>query len=130
MKYGYSKTVNRSVEDLEKGVRASLQEVGFGVLTEINVQKAMKEKLGKSFRKYKILGACNPSIAFQALSEETEIGLLLPCNVVVWENDDKTATVAAIDAKVMLTVTGRDDMEEMAWIHWRGIRICLPFHGD
>ncbi|MBT3299507.1 MAG: DUF302 domain-containing protein [Candidatus Marinimicrobia bacterium] len=114
MKYGYSKTVNRSVEDLEKGVRASLQEVGFGVLTEINVQKAMKEKLGKSFRKYKILGACNPSIAFQALSEETEIGLLLPCNVVVWENDDKTATVAAIDAKVMLTVTGRDDMEEMA----------------
>ena len=114
MKYGYSKTVNRSVEDLEKGVRASLQEGGFGVLTEINVQKAMKEKLGKSFRKYKILGACNPSIAFQALSEETEIGLLLPCNVVVWENDDKTATVAAIDAKVMLTVTGRDDMEEMA----------------
>ena len=114
MKYGYSKTVNRSVEDLEKGVRASLQEVGFGVLTEINVQKAMKEKLGKSFRKYKILGACNPSIAFQALSEETEIGLLLPCNVVVWENDGKTATVAAIDAKVMLTVTGRDDMEEMA----------------
>ena len=114
MKYGYSKTVNRSVEDLEKGVRASLQEVSFGVLTEINVQKAMKEKLGKSFRKYKILGACNPSIAFQALSEETEIGLLLPCNVVVWENDDKTATVAAIDAKVMLTVTGRDDMEEMA----------------
>jgi len=114
MKYGYSKTVNRSVEDLEKGVRASLQEVGFGVLTEINVQKAMKEKLGKSFRKYKILGACNPSIAFQALSEETEIGLLLPCNVVVWENDDKTATVAAIDAKVMLTVTGRNDMEEMA----------------
>ena len=89
-------------------------DVGFGVLTDIDVQQAMKERLGESFRPYKILGACNPPIAFKALSEEIEIGLLLPCNVVLWENDDKTVTISAIDTHAMMSVTGRDDMEEMA----------------
>ena len=89
MKYGYSKKVNLSMEVTELNIRKSLMDVGFGVLTEIDVQQAMKEKLGESFRPYKILGACNPPIAFKALSEEIEIGLLLPCNIVLWENDDE-----------------------------------------
>lgn len=114
MKYGYSKTVSLSMEVTESNIRKSLMDVGFGVLTEIDVQNAMKEKLGETFRPYKILGACNPPIAFQALSEEIEIGLLLPCNIVLWENDNQSVTVAAIDAKAMLSVTGRNDMAEMA----------------
>ena len=114
MKYGYSKKVNLSMDSAESNIRKSLMDVGFGVLTDIDVQQAMKERLGESFRPYKILGACNPPIAFKALSEEIEIGLLLPCNVVLWENDDKTVTVAAINAKSMLSVTERKDMAEMA----------------
>ena len=111
MKYGYSKKVNLSMDSAESNIRKSLMDVGFGVLTDIDVQQAMKERLGESFRPYKILGACNPPIAFKALSEEIEIGLLLPCNVVLWENDDKTVTV---DAKSMLSVTERNDLAEMA----------------
>ncbi len=114
MKYGYSKKVNLSMDSAESNIRKSLMDVGFGVLTDIDVQQAMKERLGESFRPYKILGACNPPIAFKALSEEIEIGLLLPCNVVLWENDDKTVTVAAINAKSMLSVTERNDLAEMA----------------
>ena len=114
MKYGYSKKVNLSMEVTELNIRKSLMDVGFGVLTEIDVQQAMKEKLGESFRPYKILGACNPPIAFKALSEEIEIGLLLPYNIVLWENDDETVTVSAINAKSMLSVTGRNDMGEIA----------------
>ena len=102
------------MEVTELNIRKSLMDVGFGVLTEIDVQQAMKEKLGESFRPYKILGACNPPIAFKALSEEIEIGLLLPYNIVLWENDDETVTVSAINAKSMLSVTGRNDMGEIA----------------
>lgn len=102
------------MDSAESNIRKSLMDVGFGVLTDIDVQQAMKERLGESFRPYKILGACNPPIAFKALSEEIEIGLLLPCNVVLWENDDKTVTVAAINAKSMLSVTERNDLAEMA----------------
>jgi uncharacterized protein (DUF302 family) len=95
-------------------VRATLQSQGFGILTEIDVKSTFKKKLNIDFKPYKILGACNPNIAFQALSEELEIGLLLPCNVVIWGNDDDTVTVSAIDAKKMLSVTGRDDLEELS----------------
>lgn len=114
MKYGYAKSIDLSMEEAELKIRESLSDVGFGVLTEIDVQKAMKEKLGKSFREYKILGACNPPIAYQALTEEIEIGLLLPCNIVLWGNEDHSTTIAAIDAKAMLSVTGRNDLAEMA----------------
>jgi len=97
-------------EDVNNAVRESLKEKGFGILTEINVKDALKEKLNVDFRRYLILGACNPPFAHQALSAELEIGLLLPCNVVIWENDDKSTTVAAIDASQMLSITGRDDL--------------------
>lgn len=110
MKYGYKKTLSMGFEDVNNAVRESLKEKGFGILTEINVKDAFKEKLGVDFRRYLILGACNPPFAHQALSAELEIGLLLPCNVVIWENDDNSTTVAAIDASQMLSITGRDDL--------------------
>jgi len=74
----------------------------------------MKEKLGVDFRRYRILGACHPPTAYQALTEELEIGLLLPCNITLWENDDHSVTLSAINAKEMLSVTGRDDLDELA----------------
>jgi uncharacterized protein (DUF302 family) len=114
MKYGYERNLKMGMDAAEEKVRATLQSQGFGILTEIDVKSTFKKKLNIDFKPYKILGACNPNIAFQALSEELEIGLLLPCNVVIWGNDDDTVTVSAIDAKKMLSVTGRDDLEELS----------------
>jgi uncharacterized protein (DUF302 family) len=74
-----------------------LKDEGFGVLTEIDVKETMKQKLGADFRKYKILGACNPKLAHQVLSTDLEVGTMLPCNVVVYEDDDGKAVVLAID---------------------------------
>ncbi len=114
MDYGYQRTLNKSFDEVDTKIRKTLQEQGFGVLTEIAVNETLKKKLNEDFRPYKILGACHPPTAFQALSEELEIGLLLPCNVTIWENDDGTVTLSAINAKKMLSVTGRDDLNELA----------------
>jgi len=114
MDYGYQRIIDKSFDEVENGIRESLQEQGFGVLTEIAVNETLKKKLNEDFRRYKILGACHPPTAFQALSEELEIGLLLPCNVTLWENDDKTVTLSAINAFKMLSVTGRNDLDELA----------------
>jgi uncharacterized protein (DUF302 family) len=114
MKYGYERNVKMGMEEAEGKVRATLQSQGFGVLTEIDVKTTFKEKLNIDFKPYKILGACNPNIAYKALTEEPEIGLLLPCNIVIWENEDGSVTVSAIDARKMLSVTGRDDLEELS----------------
>ena len=114
MDYGYQRIIDKSFEDVETGIRISHQEQGFGVLTEIVVNEILKKKLNVDFRRYKILGACHPPTAFKALSSELEIGLLLPCNVTLWENDDNTVTLSAINAFKMLSVTGRDDLDELA----------------
>lgn len=114
MDYGYQRILNKSFDEVDTKIRNTLQEQGFGVLTEISVNETLKKKLNEDFRRYKILGACHPPTAFQALSEELEIGLLLPCNVTLWENDDGTVTLSAINAKKMLSVTGRDDLDELA----------------
>jgi uncharacterized protein (DUF302 family) len=87
---------------------------GFGVITEVDVKSTLRRKLDVGFRKYIILGACNPTLAHQALTEEIDIGLLLPCNVLVYENDDGGSTVAVIDAEKMLSVVDRDDMKALA----------------
>lgn len=113
--YGFKKTVNASVEVVEARVRDALQAEGFGVLTEVDIAVAFKEKLGIDFRPYKILGACNPPLAYAALSEEEDIGLLLPCNVIVYEDEEAgRSIVSVLDPVKQLAVAGRDDLGELA----------------
>tara|TARA_Y100000758_G_scaffold65647_1_gene42736 strand:- start:2 stop:388 length:387 start_codon:yes stop_codon:yes gene_type:complete len=114
MDYGYQRNVNIPFDDVESSIREELQEQGFGILTEISVDETLKEKLDQDFRRYKILGACHPPSAFEALSSELEIGLLLPCNVTIWENEDGTVTISAINAEKMLGFTQRDDLEHLS----------------
>ena len=108
-KYGFSRTVEIPFDAAIEKTRAALKEEGFGVLSEIDLKEKLKEKLDVDFRRYTILGACNPSLAYKTLQEELEIGLLLPCNVIVYEADDKNRSViSAIDAKAMLSVVGNN----------------------
>ena len=95
--YAYKTTVNLSFEEAVQKVTEELKQEGFGVLTEIDVKDTLKRKLDVDFRKYKILGACNPPNAYKALQAETDIGLMLPCNVVVYEGEGGATVVAAID---------------------------------
>ena len=112
-RYGFGTKLNLPFETTVDQVKAALKEQGFGVLTEIDVQKTMKEKLGVDFRPYLILGACNPLLAHQALSAELEIGLLLPCNVIVYAADDGTV-VEAMDPEVALGIVGNPAVEPVA----------------
>ena len=109
-KYGFSKTVDLPFEEAVGKARIALKEEGFGVLCEIDIKEKLKEKLGVDFRNYVILGACNPPLAYKTLQQEIGIGLLLPCNVVVYETDEAgKSVVAAIDAKTMLSVVGANN---------------------
>lgn len=113
--YGIKKTVALLPDEADKKVREELQKEGFGVLTEIDVKATLKQKLDVDFRPYRILGACNPPLAHQALTAETDIGLLLPCNVVVYEGDEEgTSVVGILDPGVQLGVTGREDIDHLA----------------
>ena len=114
MNYGYKRVVQLSFKNANVRIRESLKEQGFGVLTEIDVRSTLKEKLNKDFKKYVILGACNPSLAFQALNDEEAIGLLLPCNVILWENKDNTTTIAAINANKMMTIVENEQLFDIA----------------
>jgi uncharacterized protein (DUF302 family) len=106
-KYGFSKTVNVPYKEAVEKTRAALKEEGFGVLCEIDLKEKLREKLDVDFRNYVILGACNPPLAYKTLQQEINIGLLLPCNVIVYESDEAgKSVVAAIDAKTMLSVVG------------------------
>ncbi len=108
-KYGFSKTVDIPYAEAVEKTRAALKEEGFGVLSEIDIKEKLKEKLGVDFRRYVILGACNPPLAYKTLQQELEIGLLLPCNVIVYEADDTTkSVVSAVDAQAMLSVVGNN----------------------
>jgi len=97
MSYYFNKTVKISFEEAVIKVTEELKKEGFGVLTEIDVKETLKKKLGVDFRPYKILGACNPPFAYQALQAEDKIGLMLPCNVIVQEISKGTVEIAAID---------------------------------
>ena len=97
MSYYFSKKINGSFDEIHERVLASLKQDGFGVLTEIDVQQTLKKKLGVDFRRYLILGACNPPFAYQALRAEDKIGTMLPCNVIIQEQEEDVIEVAAID---------------------------------
>ena len=97
MSYYFNKTITLPFDEAVDRVKAELKKDGFGVLTEIDVQKTLKEKLGVDFRPYRILGACNPPFAYKALLAEDKIGTMLPCNVIVQELAPGRVEVAAID---------------------------------
>jgi uncharacterized protein (DUF302 family) len=113
--YGLSVTVPLAYDAAVARVRDALGGEGFGVLTEIDVRATLKKKLDAEFRPYVILGACNPPMAHQALTAERDIGLLLPCNVVVYAGDEPgTSVVAALDPEKQLALTGRTDIAPLA----------------
>jgi uncharacterized protein (DUF302 family) len=112
--YGFDVKFNGSFDDAVTRVTEELQKEGFGVLTEIDVKATMKKKLDIDKLPYKILGACNPVLANQALTAEPDIGLLLPCNVVVREEDDGSVSVAFMDPAAVMTLVEKEGVEELA----------------
>jgi len=112
--YQFSIQMKGNMEDVTTQVTEALKKEGFGVLTEIDVQATLKNKLGVDKRPYKILGACNPAMANQVLELDPDIGLLLPCNVVVREEEDASITVAFMDPEAVMTLVGRDDIAVLA----------------
>ena len=114
-RYGISTTVPLSFERALSRTREALAGEGFGILTEIDVTGTLRKKLGVDFRPYIILGACNPSLAHRALQAELDIGLLLPCNVVVYATDDPARTaVAALDPVEALSLSGNEAVQPIA----------------
>ena len=112
--YGFNVTIEATMESAEEKVRAALAEEGFGVLTEIDVQKVMKAKLDIDRSGYKILGACNPNLAHQAIEAEPDIGLLLPCNVLLREEADGKVNVGFMDPVAVLGMVDNPHIAEVA----------------
>ncbi len=113
MDYGFSKTVDLSFEDTINKVTEELKKEGFGILTTIDVKETLKNKIDVDFKKYTILGACNPLLAHKALQAEEEIGLLLPCNVIVYEKEGKSA-VSVFDPSLMTKVVENENLNPIA----------------
>ena len=112
--YGFRTQVNQPYEQAVEKVTAALKDEGFGVLTEIDVKATLKKKLDVDFRKYIILGACNPLLANQALGTELEIGLLLPCNVIVYEGELDDSVISIIDPVTMMSVVENPEVAPIA----------------
>jgi uncharacterized protein (DUF302 family) len=115
LSYGFGRTVKLPYDEAVERTRKALAEQGFGVLTEIDVCETLKKKLDVEFRPYVILGACNPGLAHRALTSELDIGLLLPCNVIVYGVDGESSVVEAMDPVAALSLTGREDIREIAF---------------
>ena len=113
MDYAYQKIINLDFKDVNDKIRASLMDVGFGIITEIDVQKTFKEKLDIHYERFQILGACNPSLAHEALSIEKEIAMFMPCNVVFWENNDSSVTLSAVDAEKQLNFANNEKLSTL-----------------
>jgi uncharacterized protein (DUF302 family) len=112
--YGFSKVVNLSYQDAIEKVTNELKKEGFGILTEIDVKETLKKKLDVDFKPYIILGACNPPFAYRTLQAEEQIGLLLPCNVIVYVNDYQETVVAAMDPMAVMQSVQNDALAETA----------------
>ena len=113
-KYAYKTVVNLSYAEAIQKVAEELKKEGFGILTEIDVKETFKKKLDVDFRKYKILGACNPPNAYKALQAETDIGLMLPCNVIVYEAEGGATVVAAVDPVASMSAVGNPVFQSTA----------------
>ena len=114
MSYYFAKTIEASFEDTVSRTREALKAEGFGVITEIDVQKTLKSKIDEDFRPYLILGACNPAMAYEALQVEDKVGTMLPCNVVVQQLAEGRVEVAAIDPVASMQAIGNPALTEKA----------------
>jgi uncharacterized protein (DUF302 family) len=112
--YGFRATLNVPYNQAIEKATAALKEEGFGVLTEIDVKATLKKKLDADFRRYIILGACNPNLAYRALQDELEIGLLLPCNVIVYETGENQSVVSIVDPSSMLGIVQSPKLDAVA----------------
>jgi len=113
MKYYINKTLNSTFENALKLVEQELKKEGFGIMTEMDVHKALKEKLNVDFRRYKILGACNPTYAHKALQVEDKIGTMLPCNVIVQELGENKVEVAAVDPVASMQAVENEELDKI-----------------
>ena len=129
MEYGHTVSTHLDFDDAVAQTRAALSEQGFGVLTEIDVQATLKKKLDQDMEPYLILGACNPQLAHQALDVERDIGLLLPCNVVVRRDGDRTL-VQALDPQVMVSLPDRPELQPVADDAGRRLQAALQTVGS
>ncbi|MEA3336476.1 MAG: DUF302 domain-containing protein [Chloroflexota bacterium] len=111
---GITTVLNLDYDQAVEKTVAALKEQGFGVLTEIDVKAILKQKLDLDYHRYVILGACNPPLAHRALEADQSVGLLLPCNVVVYENKDGTCTVSALNPVVAMSIVGNPELEQVA----------------
>lgn len=114
MSYYFSKIINATFDEAMAKVTVELKKEGFGILTEIDVRETLKKKLDVNFQRYKILGACNPPFAYEALQAENKIGVLLPCNVIVQELPDGNVEVAAIDPVQSMQAVGNPTLKIVA----------------
>ena len=114
MGYFYSKTLEVSFQEAENKVSDALLDVGFGILTEINIKDAFNEKLGIEHKNYKILGACNPHLAHDAINYEINIGILMPCNIIIIDNENGTTEIVFPIAKNLLEVTANDNVIKLS----------------
>ncbi len=112
--YGFNISLTGTIDDIRTRVIDELQKVGFGVLTEIDVAATLKKKIDVDRRPYLILGACNPKLANQAINADPDIGLLLPCNVVLREEEDGSVTVAFMDPAAVLGLVEKEGVEQLA----------------
>lgn len=114
MNLGTEKILDISYEEAVEKVTEELKKEGFGILTEIDVKATFKKKIDKDFKKYIILGACNPNFAFRALTAESNVGLFLPCNVIVYEREDGKTVVSIIDPIVMVSMFDDEEVKKVA----------------
>jgi uncharacterized protein (DUF302 family) len=114
MSYHISKVVNLSFEEAENRIREELKNVGFGILTEINVKKTLKERINEEFRDYKILGACNPKIAHKALLSDDKLGVMLPCSVVIQKHQNGDVEISIMNPVPFINLTNNENVTKFA----------------
>ncbi|WP_423999150.1 DUF302 domain-containing protein [Haloarcula salina] len=131
MKYTIQQSVSGEFDDVVETTIDALKDEGFGVLCDIDVQATLEEKLGEEFRQYRILGACNPSLAHEGLTDEIELGALLPCNVIVYETDDGEIMVSAVDPQQLVGMADNEALDSIATeVHDRFERVLASITED